>query len=339
MSRSVRLFQLMAAALLLAVAMPAFAAAPKAVPIEPVKDFDIVVKGDVIVHEFLIKNDGDAPLKITDVRPSCGCTVAQFDRQIAPGKTGKVRVRVKTQDFNGPISKAVSVLTNDSENPKLQLVVKAKVQPFIAVIPGYARYNYVQGEPEGTISQTLWADDGADIKVLDIKSPQNYVKVSFHEAKEDERHEKGAERQWRVEVTLAKDAPVGALRGYVEVMLDHPKQKSVRIPVSGFVRPRQHITPEKLDLGSLQSASLPLKQSFHFTSFITEEIEITKVETGYEGLKAEVEPSEKRSGHRFKVFLTVGPEMPKGAFDGTIKFHTTDKLNPVVELPVKGTIL
>jgi hypothetical protein len=329
----------MAAALLLAVAIPAFAAAPKAVPVEPVKDFDIVVKGDVITHVFLIKNEGDAPLKINDVRPACGCTVAHFDKQIAPGETGKVTVRVKTQDFNGPISKAVSVLTSDSQNPKLQLVVKAKVQPFIAVIPGYARYNYVQGEAEGTISQTLWADDGADIKILKIKSLNAFVKVDFHEATKEERNEKGAERQWRVDITLAKNAPVGALRNYVEVMLDHPKQKSVRIPVSGFVRPRQHLTPEKINLGSLESASLPLRQSLHLTSFITEEIEITKVETGYEGLQAEIVPSEKQSGHRFKVFLTVGAAMPKGAFDGTIKFHTTDKVNPVVELPIKGTIL
>lgn len=339
MPRSVRFFQLVAIVLFLAAALPALAAGPRAIPVEPVKDFDIVVKGEVISHDFEIKNEGDAPLKIMDVRPACGCTVAQFDKTIAPGKTGKVSIRMRTQDFTGPISKAVSVLTSDAENPKLQLVVKAKVQPYIAVVPGYARYNYVQGESEGTIPQTLWADDGAKIKILNIKSPHDYLKVNYREAKAEERHENGGETQWRVEVTLGKNAPVGALRNYVEVHLDHPKQKKVRIPVSGFVRPRQHITPEELDLGSLEGATLPLKRSVHFTNFVTEGIEITRVETGFEGLQAEVEPSKDQSGHRFKVFLTVGPEMPKGAFDGTIKFHTTDKVNPVVELPVKGAIL
>ena len=322
----------------LAVAMPALAG-PRAVPLEPVKDFDIVVKGEVLNHVFEIKNEGDSPLEITDVRPACGCTVARFDKQIKPGETGNVSVKMRTQDFSGPISKGVAVFTSDTSNPKLQLVIKARVQPFITIIPGYARYNYVRGEDEGTVAQTLWAEDGADLKIVDVKAPKPYVKVNFREAKEGERNERGEGRQWRVEVTLAKDAPVGALRDYVELKLDHPKQKKVRIPVSGFVRPRQHLTPETLDFGQVNGAELPLKRSLHFTSFITEEIEVTKVESAFEGINVEVEANDKQSGHRFKVFLTVNPEMPKGSFDGTIKIHTTDAKNPVMELPVKGTVI
>ena len=54
-------------ALSLAVAAFAQSGGPRAMPIEPIKDFDIVPKGDVIQHEFVIKNEGDAPLEITDV--------------------------------------------------------------------------------------------------------------------------------------------------------------------------------------------------------------------------------------------------------------------------------
>ena len=35
---------------------------------------------------FEIANDGDQPLEITEVRPSCGCTVAEFDKVIEPGE-------------------------------------------------------------------------------------------------------------------------------------------------------------------------------------------------------------------------------------------------------------
>ena len=328
----------MIAALALAFALPAFAT-PVAVPVEPIKDFDIVVKGEVIKHAFQIRNEGDTTLEITDVRPACGCTVAQYDKQIAPGEVGAINIRMRTQDFAGPISKAVAVLTNDAVNPKLQLVVKAKVQPFIAVVPGYARYSYVQGEPTGTLSQTLWAEDGAPLKILEVKSPLSYLETSYRKAKESERNAKGGEDQWVVDVTLLDNAPVGALRQYVEVTLDHPKQQIVRIPISGFVRPRQHITPDTLDLGSLEGASLPHQRSFHLTNFITDQIEVTKVETGIEGLSIEVKPNERRVGHRFQVYLTVGPEVPKGKLEGTIKFHITDKQNPVLELPLTGTIL
>ncbi len=314
---------------------------PRAIPTEPIKDFDIVPKGEVIVHQFEIRNEGSAVLELTDVRPACGCTVAEYDRKIAPGKSGLVKTRVKTENFGGPIAKSIAVFTNDPDNPKLQLVVKANVKPYVAVVPGYARYNYVQGEPVGSINQILWADDGSDIEIVSIKSPYDYLKVSYREATEDERHQKGEGKQWHIEVTLESQSPVGALRDFVEVRLSHAKQKKVKIPISGFVRPRQHVTPHEIDFGQLQGSALPLRRTLHFTNFITNTIELTRIETGLPGLSGEVENAAKSddAGYRFKLRLTLGPEMPKGEFSSTVKIHTTDEQNPIVELPISGTIL
>ena len=314
---------------------------PRAVPAEPIKDFDIVPKGEVLVHEFEIRNEGSADLEIKDVRPACGCTVARYDKTIAPGASGKIHAEVKTDNFGGPIAKSIAVFTNDLESPKLQLVVKAHVKPYIAVLPGYARYNYVQGEPVGSISQTLWAEDGSDVEVLSVKAPYKHLKVDFREATDDERNEQGRGQQWRIEVTLDSQSPVGALRDYVEVRLNHAKQKSVKIPISGFVRPRQHITPPKIDFGQLQGSALPERRTLHFTNFITSTIELTQIETDIEGLSGEVQNASKAddAGYRFKLLLTLGPEMPKGDFKSTIKIHTTDEQNPIVELPITGTIL
>ncbi len=312
---------------------------PRAVPAEPIVDFDVIAKGEVIVHEFEIKNEGSAMLKITDVKPACGCTVARYDREIAPGKSGIVKATVKTDNFGGPIAKSIAVFTNDPENPKLQLVVKANVKPYVAMVPGYARYNYVQGEPVGAIYQTLWATDGSDVEVVSVKPPYDHLKVSFREATEDERHPKGEGKQWRIEINLDSRSPVGALRDYVEVRLNHGKQKVAKIPISGFVRPRQHITPAELDFGELQGSALPLRRTLHFTNFISNTIELTQIETGLAGLSGSIQGGAKDPGYRFKLVLTLGPEMPKGPFSGTVKIHTTDEQNPVVELPIKGSIL
>src|SRR5947209_20165588 len=88
---------------------------PKAVAVEPVTDVGTVAKGDSVTHDFVIKNEGTAPLEITQVRPACGCTVASFDKTIAPGKTGVVHTVVDTVTFNGPIAKGVTVYTTDPE--------------------------------------------------------------------------------------------------------------------------------------------------------------------------------------------------------------------------------
>ncbi|MEM6793969.1 MAG: DUF1573 domain-containing protein [Acidobacteriota bacterium] len=330
--------------LILLLSLPALLAvaqgtAPKALPVEPIKNFDIVAKGESIEHVFEIKNDGDALLEITDVRPACGCTVASFDREIAPGATGRIYAKLDTSDFAGPISKSIAVFTNDSANPKLQLAMKAKVKPYIGVSPGYARYIYVQGEVIQPIVQTLWAQDNSDIEIVEVNSPYDYLQVSYRPAVGEERSDKSTGQQWRIQVDLAKDAPVGALRKYVEVITSHPKQKQVKIPVSGFVRPRQHVTPMEADFGNLEGDTLPLRRTFHFTNFINSEIELTKVESSMKGVTAEVRASERDPGFRFKVILTIDPAIQKGAFETVLKIHTTDTANPVVELPLKGSVL
>jgi hypothetical protein len=312
---------------------------PRAVPIDPIKDFGTVAKGETLVHEFGIQNKGSAPLEVTEVRPACGCTVVEFQRTIAPGAIGRIQAAVRTDNYAGPISKSIAVFTNDAENPKLQLTVRAEVKPYIKVIPGFARFNYVKEEPIGVVAQSLWAEEGGDLAIVSVKSPYDHLEVSCREATEDELHPQGRGRQWRLEIALDPESPVGALSDYVEIEVDHPKQKTVRIPISGFVRPRQHVTPPEVDLGQLEGASLPLKRTLSFTNFISDAIELKDVETSIEGLSIAVEASARQPGHRFKLILTVGPGVPKGEFSTTIEIHTTDPLNPIVELPVKGTIL
>ena len=113
MQRHVKTAILALCAALLVAASVLAAGKPKAVVVEPIKDTGTVAKGEKIVQDFLIRNDGDAVLEITSVQPACGCTVAEFDKTVAPGQTGKVHTVLDTATFNGPIAKGVSVFTND----------------------------------------------------------------------------------------------------------------------------------------------------------------------------------------------------------------------------------
>lgn len=62
---------------------------------------------------FTIKNAGDAPLVITRVIASCGCTTPEWTREpIAPGKSGDIKVTYNPQGRPGPFSKTISVYSN-----------------------------------------------------------------------------------------------------------------------------------------------------------------------------------------------------------------------------------
>ncbi len=313
------------------------ASKPKAVAVEPVADVGTVAKGDNVNHDFIIQNDGAAPLEIDKVQPACGCTVASFDKSIAPGKTGVVHLVVDTSTFNGPIAKGVTVYTNDSDTPQIQLTIKAKVEPYISVKPGYARYIVVQGEPmDGTIAQLLWSSDGTPFDVISAESQIPALKVSFREATEKERLPDIKGKQWRVEMLLSNNAPVGPLTNYVTVHTNHPKQKIVQIPVSGFVRPVLAVTPPVADFGQIELKE-PLKKALVVRNFATESINVTKIENNVKGIDAKLESVQ--AGREYQVRITLNPELGKGPFSGKITVHTDSPKTPVIEVEIKGVVL
>lgn len=100
---------------------------PKAFVTEAVKDAGEINNSEKLIHNFIIRNDGNAPLLITDVKAACGCTAINYDKIIAPGKTGTVHAVTGIAAFTGPVSKGITIFTNDPLNPLIQLTSKAKV--------------------------------------------------------------------------------------------------------------------------------------------------------------------------------------------------------------------
>ena len=82
---------------------------PRLTLVEPVKDFGTVPKGQKLDWSFEVRNTGTTDLEILAAKPACGCTVADFDKVIKPGQTGKVTAHVDTTNFAGPIAKPVTL--------------------------------------------------------------------------------------------------------------------------------------------------------------------------------------------------------------------------------------
>lgn len=309
---------------------------PTAVAVEIVKDFGKVDKGQRITHEFEIRNSGDAVLQITEVKPSCGCTVAQYDKTIQPGETGKVTATVDTSSFKGGIAKSVRVFTNDTANPQIDLVIKANVMARVEVDPGYARFIAVYGEPQKTSVQSIWASDRRDLAIVKAESPYPFVKVAFRESNDDERNDSVPGRQWQVQIDLDKNAPVGPLADFVVLTTNHPELKTLRIPISGFVRPVLSVTPRIADFGR-RELNGPQTASLEIRNLSSSSIKLGEVTSDVEGLEVVVEPVEE--GRLYKLVLTLKPGMAKGDFAGQVSINTSSSKQPTVEITVKGVIL
>lgn len=60
-------------------------------------EFPEMEQGESVVHSFFFVNSGDAPLVLTDVKGSCGCTGVEFpEHPILPGEKGRIDAEVST---------------------------------------------------------------------------------------------------------------------------------------------------------------------------------------------------------------------------------------------------
>ena len=89
-------------------------------------DYGTVEKGADGVRVFEFTNTGDAPLIVSKVSSSCGCTVPKWSKApILPGENGEIQVKYDTNRVN-PIRKTITVISN-AETPTVALKIKGLV--------------------------------------------------------------------------------------------------------------------------------------------------------------------------------------------------------------------
>jgi hypothetical protein len=72
-----------------------------------------VPTGTTVTHQFRFKNTGSAPLMLTRVKASCGCTTPSYSKEaVAPGADGFIDVAFNTTGKSGRQTKTVTVTGN-----------------------------------------------------------------------------------------------------------------------------------------------------------------------------------------------------------------------------------
>jgi Protein of unknown function (DUF1573) len=309
---------------------------PKALLTDTSKDLGAIAPGEKAEAEFSIRNDGDAPLRILKAKAPRGVAVEGLPLTVESGKTSLVRVTVDTSKFAGKVDLPVTLESDGPRQEKITLQIKLEVRPFLLVRPGYARFITVQKAREGTISQTLGSSDDASFRVLGVESPYPHLRVAWREVRPEQRRKEWTGRQWIVDLTLSSDSPVGHLEGHVVVRTDHPRQKSVFIPLSGFVRPVFAVTPPGALLGEIDPARAVVIK-MQVKNFAEELIEVTGASTDVAGVSAGIRPIE--AGRSWSLRLTFDKDMASGPFQGKILIRTASPKAPVIEVPLSGKIV
>jgi hypothetical protein len=115
------------AALAAALVLPVVVLGGPQISVEPRSgDVGIVFEGerDFVSYTFTVRNTGNQPLRLSEVRAGCRCTRTTFDSVIAPGKTGRIVQVVDIVGFHeGPFERGVQAISNAANAPQLPLRV------------------------------------------------------------------------------------------------------------------------------------------------------------------------------------------------------------------------
>jgi hypothetical protein len=97
--------------------------------LDSARDFGKIPEGQKLDVAFRFRNTGTTPLVIGQVRPSCGCTIAEQPQEpIAPGSEGQIKAVFNSEGRSGINHKSLFVTANTRgrQDYSLQFVVEVE---------------------------------------------------------------------------------------------------------------------------------------------------------------------------------------------------------------------
>ena len=89
-------------------------------------DFGKIPQGKPVTTEFVFTNVGVEPLILTNVQPTCGCTIADYTKSpVKKGEKGVIKITYNAA-VPAPFSKAI-VVTSNAKTPQKTLIIVGEV--------------------------------------------------------------------------------------------------------------------------------------------------------------------------------------------------------------------
>ncbi len=300
---------------------------PKAVVPETTYHFEPMSVGASQSHTFIIKNEGEAPLRLKKGETTCKCTLSDLAKDSIPqGAQAEVELTWTPKSSGPDFTQEASIHTNDPDNKLIRLTVTGPVHELLTIHPesGWNRPSIGRGENE-TLTGEIYSQilDKFEIQSIDASSPA--VEPTFRPMTDAELAEWRAKCGYHVSVSLhSKDMKVGKIAEKIVVHTNLESSKEIPLDITGtflgsiqlfpFIpkgaaNPGIHWTTDlmAIDLGKFPAAKgaegwytmvvgdMPKGQEFH----------VEKIEPSVDSLSVSVAPQESRSNSSHKAFLVT----------------------------------
>lgn len=141
-------------------------------------DFGQVLSGEAVKATFEIHNQGGAPLEISRIGTSCGCTTALLDQPVVgPGETARLQATFATTGRRGKQAKEISFHTNDPLAERVALRLTGVVQPRVTSAPEIVFFKE-GAENKWPVDLYVTSETNPQFQILNVSSSSEFIEVT-----------------------------------------------------------------------------------------------------------------------------------------------------------------
>lgn len=285
--------------------------------------FGSVSNTETVEHEFIISNEGTAPLHISGVKTDCGCLAARPENNtLAPGESTPLQIKFSLRGRSGPQFRRIIVKSNDPDQPHLILTMTGETIAPLEVIPEQIFWGNIHYTAVAERSCEIRFSEGEQSYITSVETPANVFTAELITVT--------PRRHYKIKIRTVPPMRPGSLQTSLRVTSDHPRLPTIEIPMQARIIGDIFSIPEELVLAPSNDRSRD--RVFLVYSGLKKKFRITKVELPQPEMKAYIRPMALAQGYRIHLRNII----PSDSLNGSNIVVITDcETMPALAVPLR----
>ncbi|MDO9541466.1 MAG: DUF1573 domain-containing protein [Kiritimatiellia bacterium] len=282
---------------------------------------------ETISHDFIILNEGESPLHVSAVRADCGCVAARLgNNTLAPGKSAALKVKFDLKGRSGKQIRRIIVESNDQAQPRLVLVLIGEAIAPLEIVPDQLYWGNIHLNASVEKSCEIRFADGDESYINSIASSNPAFVAELLTVK--------PRRVYKVIVRSIPPLCPGSFQSTLRLPTDHPRFKTLEIPMQGRIVDDIYAIPEEIIIASPEKNKNECKisRALLVYSGLKKKFKILRVELPAPEMKSNIRSLAAGVGWRIDLRNIIPSRILDGA---SILIFTDSEAIPTLKVPIR----